>query len=93
MTLDGSGMNAGQLDSRSPSASHRTIRSVLEATRNTRGDSAAPVELLLAWADAGYYGRCSVCAGSIDAELLERDPIRHVCHDCADPVGATGFLR
>jgi RNA polymerase-binding transcription factor DksA len=40
------------------------------------------VDAALRWVDAGLYGRCSVCAGPLEAAQLEDDPADMTCLRC-----------
>lgn len=55
-------------------------------------DRSPNVDRLLAWMDAGYYGRCSVCSRQIEASRLESDPTISVCGDCIKHRSAPGVL-
>jgi DnaK suppressor protein len=46
-------------------------------------DALDRVEGALSRLDAGTYGTCEHCNGTIDAPALERDPTTTVCDGCA----------
>lgn len=56
---------------------------LLEMARSPERDRRIEqVDAALRWLDAGLYGRCSVCAGGLDASQLEDDPADMTCLRC-----------
>jgi len=53
------------------------------ALAGTEKNLLGQVEAALVRIDAGTFGRCTACAGSIDAERLRTLPYTASCADCA----------
>jgi DnaK suppressor protein len=78
------GVGSGNLDGNFADSSQVTAeRGELEVLAGTLSDTLQEIEDALAKLDAGTYGVCEQCGGSISEARLEAMPAARLCIDCA----------